>query len=377
MHARVAATAIALFAPLAVAQSKPDLPVSDAEWAAAADMRRFGIAEPLPKADTSVRIAHFNIENLFDAVDDPALTGREDDKDMTKPRHEREAVARLIRRLDADVLCLGEVESLEALTWFRDEFLADMGYDHAVSLDAGGERGIEQGLLSRFPAAALPNWPGKQLGGIHPEKYGDQENWYAGQPIAFRRSPLAVDITIPAGARGNDADYSLTAILVHHKSGQHSGYWREAEAKGVLAIVDGLRAEHPDRNILVLGDFNAEPGAKSIEMYLNANFTDLGAAFSGERSGDALITHDSARRIDLILASPQILPELVAESCFVLGGASRPEGVNWRDLPTFAGYGADHHPIAIDLTPVETRVDTPDAPPAAASDGADTGRTGG
>jgi endonuclease/exonuclease/phosphatase family metal-dependent hydrolase len=308
-------------------------------------LRRFGIAEAPAKAAGSVRIAAYNVLNLFDTHDDPALTGDQDDAGMTKPLHESVAVARAIRAIDADILCLQEVESLQALTEFRDTLLADMGYEHIVSLgEAGDDRGIENAVLSRFPIVHTQIWPGMELGGIHPDKYGTQENWFAGQPVAFRRSPLRVDVQIP----GSDEPWTL--FVVHHKSGRFSEYWREAEAKAVVGFMGEITREHPDRPILVLGDFNAEPDAPSVRQYVSSGLDDI---FANRPKTDAIVTHESGRRIDLILANPAAKAQLLADKAFVLGTAARPAGVSFRDLPTMPGIASDHYPVVVDTAPSE------------------------
>jgi endonuclease/exonuclease/phosphatase family metal-dependent hydrolase len=337
----------------------PRGPISAAEIAAAADGRahlhRFGLTEAPAKTAGAVRIATYNLENLFDDVDDPALSGREEDAGMTKPAAELAELARAIRALDADVLAVQEIEGLDALTRFRDAWLADMGYEFVVSLDVGGERGIENGVLSRFPVVASEVWPGKELGGVHPAKYGNQENWYAGQKIAFRRSPLMVEVEVPAGARGNAEAERLTLFVVHHKSGQYSGYWREAEAAGVLKLIEGWTAERPDEPVVVLGDFNAQPADPSVRTYLEGGFHDLFTkeAPAGATPPPAFTTHESERRIDLVLLNGAAWERMVPGSGFVLGTASRPVGVSWRDLETFPGYASDHYPVAVEVMVAE------------------------
>ncbi|GJM18005.1 MAG: hypothetical protein DHS20C14_02180 [Phycisphaeraceae bacterium] len=343
--------------PEAVAEAQPAAPEVD-ELAKFDSMRRFGIAEAPAKTPGAIRVATYNVENLFDDVDDPALSGDNEDIDDEKPEHELRAVARAIQKLDADVLCVQEIESYDALVAFRDAYLSGMGYEHVVSIDAGTDRGIEQGVLSRFPLGEGRNWPREKLGGVHPDKYGNNENWNAGQPLAFRRSPMLVDVTVPAGSAGNDEDYAFTVAVVHHKSGRHAGYWREAEAKKLASILTELSAQSPSANVLVLGDFNAEVRDESVKTYFRAGFTDV---FESEsKAGDAVTTHESGRRIDLILANRAIGAELVAGSGFVLGTPARPKQVDWRTLPTFEGYAADHYPVAVDLRPVEA-VGTSDA----------------
>lgn len=360
IHAAVAV--LAALSPLATAQAQPatDWRSAHADLLAeielAQPMRRFGIESAPAKAPAALRIATYNILNLFDDIDDPTKSGDHEDIDDTKSLHERLAVAKAIHDLDADVIALQEIESLEALMWFKDEFLADMGYDHVASIDAGDERGIEQAVLSRKPILHTQNWPQKHLGGIHPDNYGPRaKNWYAGQPINFHRSPLQVDINL-----GTDADpQPLTLMVVHHKSGRYSAYWRDAEAKGAVELLADLTKAHPDRPILVLGDFNAEPSEDSVKIYTSAGFKDI---FAQRKQSPEIITHESDRRIDLILANDAAMSHLLADKAFVLGTPARPQGINWRDLPTFPGLASDHYPVAVDLT---SATDSPtDAAPA-------------
>ncbi len=360
-----ALAAISAFALTAHAQPAPGAapsleeahPELMAEIEASQVMRRFGIESATAKPDGAVRIATYNILNLFDDVDDPALSGeRHEDIDDTKALHERLAVAKAIRDLDADVLALQEIESLDALIWFKDEFLAGMGYDHVASIDAGDARGIEQAVLSRHPILHTENWPQKPLGGIHPDNYGPRaKNWYAGQPINFHRSPLRVDINL-----GADTDpQPLTLFVVHHKSGRYSGYWREAEARGAVELLARLAQDHPDRPVIVLGDFNALPTDTSVKTYLDAGLDDI---FANRKQTSEIVTHESGRRIDLILANKPAMAHLLANQAFVLGTPARPQGINWRDLPTFPGLASDHYPVAVDMKhPTDSLQDDPRA----------------
>lgn len=365
LHAlrRLAPALVALSAGVGTAgaqtatESPEQIRAIEAEVASMDAMRRFGVAQAAPKPEGAVRFATYNVMNLFDDQDDPALTGDQDDADMTKPLHERVAAARAIRAIDADVLCLQEIESLDALLWFRDQFLGGMGYEHVASVDAGDARGIEQAVLSRHPIARTQIWANAPLGGVHPEKYGNQENWLAGEPLKLRRSPLRVDVALPAN-KGSGEPRTVTLFVVHHKSGRHSGYWREAEAKWVVERVAEETAEHPDRPVLVLGDFNAEPRDGSVKTYLAAGFHDI---FAKHPAGNSIISHESGRRIDLILANGPAMAQLLADKAFVLGTAARPAGVDWRDLPTFPGLASDHYPVVVDLAPSGHPQTTPKA----------------
>lgn len=313
-------------------------------------MRRFGLAELAAKPGGALRLTTYNVLNLFDGLDDPNFSGDVEDVDDEKPLHELVAVARAIRAVDADVLCLQEVESAEAVAAFRDQFLADMGYEYLAAVDSGGPRGIEQAVLSRFPLSEPTNWPNKNLGGTHPEKYGNGTNWYAGQAVEFRRSPMRVDVKIPsndsAGVEDAGAFSTLTLFVVHHKSGFYNHYWREAEAKAIVGLMEPLLAD-PEARFAVLGDFNAEVGNDSVRAYLAAGLAD---AFAGGSEGSPeLVSHESGRRIDLILLSPALKAARIEGSGGVLGTAAREEGVDWRSVPTFVGMASDHYPVSIDL----------------------------
>jgi len=306
-------------------------------------MRKFGSESAPATHKGSFRLTTYNIENLFDANDDPSLTGRDDDADGTKPEHELVATAMAIHAIDADIICFQEIESEQAILEYRDNYLSDMGYDHVVSIDAGNSRGIENAVLSRYPISSYKNWPNKELGGIHPEKYGTSKNWYAGEPIAFRRSPLMVDIEIPAA---DDSTWTLTLFVMHHKSGRFNTYWRDAEAQGTLKLVNQVINDHPDRPIVLLGDFNAESDADSIQTYINAGFVDI---FENSPKGPEIVTHESGRRIDFLLGNKSAIDRMNTDTAFVYGTTARPEGTSWRDLKTFEGYAADHYPVSVDL----------------------------
>lgn len=343
---------------------------------------RFGSAEPLPKPPGSIRLATYNVENLFDADDDPALSGQYEDMNSVKPRTQLEGVAAAIRKLDADVLAVEEIESEAALRWFRDTYLKDLGYTHLASIDAGDERGIEQGILSRFPIKSIKNWPRLQLDGVQPDKEGDRANPLAGQPMRFHRSPFKVEIEIAGGNQstsssspapsspsapaegvaeparpGEVSPYVLTLFIVHQKSGRFAGYWREAEAAGLTKLIAETESASPSANIAVLGDFNASPTDAPVRTLISSGLIDLFADLRDSVPLDQstrFMTHESGRSIDLILINKNLQPEIIASSRFILGTPSRPEGVDYRTAVPPPGYGSDHYPVAVDLRPIDT-----------------------
>lgn len=320
-----------------------------------ADAPRLGTQTVPEKSPGDIRLATYNILNLFDDLDDPTLSGKFDDwydQDRViraKPESERRAVADNIRRLDADVICFEEIESYEALVEFRDAYLADMGYEHVISIDVGQERGIENAVMSRYPLRDAKVWPGLELGGIHPEMYGNQKNWYAGEPITFRRSPLRVTVEVPAEGGASGAPYELTLFVVHHKSGYHNGYWREREAAKIVEFIRQMEREQPGVNIAVLGDFNAQHDAPELRAYLDAGMIDL---FGDDKSYpvEPRLTHESDRRIDFILMNPDLAQEADTTKRLVLGTPVRAKGADYRSVAAPDGYASDHMPVSVDIS---------------------------
>ncbi len=317
---------------------------------------RFGSKEARPRTPGALRLATYNVENLFDEVDDPTLNGEQDDLPMAKPAPQREAIAAAIRAVDADVIALEEIESKDALVWFRDLYLSDLGYEYVESIDAGDDRGIENGVLSRFPISNARTWVGMELGGVHPDTYGDRgaANWMAGQVLKFRRTPLCIDITVPAGTDLGgvrvDEPFAFTLFALHHKSGSGSGYWREAEARKVVELIGEVATKEPGRAISVVGDFNSTPADAVLGVYREAGMLDtLASRVVGGAAGAAFVTHASERTIDFVLVNQALGARVVPNSAFVFGTMILPKGADYRSVAPPPGYGSDHFPVVVDL----------------------------
>jgi len=348
--------------------------------------QHYGVQQAPPKAKGAVRLASYNLQNLFDHVDDPSLSGEWEDLKLAVTDDRAKALAEVIRRLDADILCLEEIESKEALTWFRDTYLKGLGYDHIESIDAGYYRGVEQSVLSRFPISAPMVFVGTVLetrgGGGKPEgkSEGKSEGKQEGDktdaksdakekssvpddPTKFQRSPIAFDVQLPGG-------YSLTAFVIHHKAGgEKFNDHREAEAAKIIEFVKQRLEKNPNANIVVVGDFNATPMSDVRRMYKDAgllngyDFRSADDQAAGRNRGiseaqkqqlyDRYTTHESGRSIDYILLSSGFADEIVPGSFFVLSSLHPGDSYDWRKDTPPSGYASDHYPVALDFIPSE------------------------
>jgi endonuclease/exonuclease/phosphatase family metal-dependent hydrolase len=340
--------ALGLLAGLAAAAPAPRAPIdADALRSVAEKFRKHGVAQPPAKEPGRLRLATWNIHELYDEADDPALSGAEDDLPRAVPLPRREALAGVLARLDADLIVLQEIESLGALTWFRDGHLAELGYAHAAAIDVGHQIGMEQGVLSRFPILDSRVWADREIGVEPPVDGRGRSNPDAGKPMTFRRSPLLVEVDLTgAGTAGGEED-RLTVIGVHLKTGRDEGLWRSAEAAGIAAIVDELRAERPGRRIVVMGDFAVEPSEGYLAPLVSRGFHDI---FTDVQAGrDEVATNIAGRRDSLILIGSPLLAQTVGEPRFVLGTPAPPERVDLEIAFQMPGFASDNYPVAVDL----------------------------
>jgi endonuclease/exonuclease/phosphatase family metal-dependent hydrolase len=311
-----------------------------------APTNKFGLAQAPKRAPGAVRIAAYNVLNLFDHVDDPALTGVHDDMLLAAADDRCRALADAIRKTDADIIGLEEVESLECVKWFRDTYLKDAGYTYICSFDVGYYRGVEQAVLSRIEITGSHVWPNAPLANVKRDGPGFTPVPPSNEPPTFQRSPLLVEFRTESG-------YELCALVVHHKAGRDFDHHREAEALRIVEIIHEITKADPSRNLVVMGDFNAAPWDKSLRVYLEAGMIDTMAHRTTQGDDEALLykTHESNRVLDYILINSAAHREFVIGSSFVLGTMFPPASYDWRTDPHPPGYASDHYPIAIELMP--------------------------
>lgn len=65
--------------------------------------------------------------------------------------------ARVVKAIDADILCIVEVDDRIALKRFNEFLLKkeNIEYPHVMVIDGNDERGIDVGILSRYPIASI------------------------------------------------------------------------------------------------------------------------------------------------------------------------------------------------------------------------------
>lgn len=286
------------------------------------------IVAPAAAQDTAtLKVAAYNIENAFDVYDDPYT--RDEGTDV-KLRWEYEAIAGALKAIDADVVGFEEVENEAVLQALVDEYLPDMGYEHVAVPLTNDERGIKLGLVSRLPILSVTSYRWQTL--THPDS---DQTWH------FARDLFHARLQLPDGK-------VLNAFVVHLKSkGSRDGdpqsvKWRTSEALRIRQIIDQLIDANPQELVVVMGDFNSQPGQPAMATLL-APAADGSAVL---RDAHHLIpmpdrtTYPSERFpnsvIDFILTSPAMSARLIPESSRVFNDPELTKG-------------SDHYPVVAEF----------------------------
>lgn len=263
-------------------------------------------------------VATCNALNLFDAEDDPYTN---DDSTPQKPKQELEALARMLRGINADVVAMQEVESRGYLQRFLDVYLPDLGYEHVVFYEGNDLRGIDVCLISRVPVGKVISHRHLRFPSHTPGKEWER----------FQRDLLRVEL------RPTHGD-PFEIWVVHLKS--NAGGTEEAEpirlseAEELRRLVVERLTADPGAAFLICGDFNdvwESPTLKSIVGDMSMSLR----AFFEEAPADQRITYNQEpfrTMIDFQLCSPAMADRFVAGSYAIVAGS--PELT-----------GSDHNPV--------------------------------
>lgn len=308
---------------------------------------------------TTLYVAQFNVENLFDAVDDPEKDDAEFLPESEKFWTEGKMHAKLInlakvinhmnKGIGPDVLAVQEVENFNVLKLLCYT-MKDREYipAHRESKDP---RGIDVGL-------------------IYDRKIFEIEDL------------KAIAVEIPSGSATRDI---LHVILKHKPTGEFFhffvNHWpsrrggkeksegnRTAAARILQSAISKLLEETPNANIIILGDFNDGPFDHSISRILRA--WDFNCEINTERDELLNLSYKKAAAkdgsylfarnwdmIDQIIASPSFLDgkkweyecdsyEIVKPEFMIIPSGDRQGGA----LPTYMGNKyiggfSDHFPV--------------------------------
>ena len=258
-----------------------------------------------------------------------ALLDRDGDADTLEPKPPEEAgsIVEVIRQVSPDILAVQEMGDPAAWAEFKYSLRqAGLDYGHETYLRRGRSV-LNLAVLSRFPIVAT-NCHVDDAYTIGPTKF----------PVM--RGFIEIDLEI-------QPQYRLRLMVAHLKSKVfHSFGQAEMRRNEARLLNNRIRDALADErvNLLVVGDFNDTPASaalRDISSYKRRRILhDLRPA---DAVGDAW-THrqndDTYHRIDYMLASPGLLPEVVPEKTYAVRS------------PLLAG-SSDHRPLVATFVAAE------------------------
>lgn len=308
------------------------------------------------KPDKEITIGFYNVENLFDTIDDPHKDDNEflptAERQWNSARYTEKIVnlGSVISKIGGDypeIMGLSEIENDRVLKdLISTPSMAEGNYAF-IHYESPDERGIDVALLYRS------------------EKF---------TPVYSR----VVPVTLPDGARptrdilyvkGQVVKGPELHIFVNHWPSRWGGMEasepkRLAAAAALRQITDSVMAADPDANIICMGDLNDYPHNRSLIEVMDAGYIDSATTYINLMSGLRLTKRGSYNYkgswdfLDQILISRPLAdgkkPDIDVEAT---GPYLRREMVyeneNYGDVKTNRSYGgtkyfggySDHLPV--------------------------------
>ncbi|MEO8231888.1 MAG: endonuclease/exonuclease/phosphatase family protein [Ignavibacteriota bacterium] len=206
-------------------------------------------------------VAHWNLENLFDTIDDPKTEDEEflpsGSKEWTDERFDKKLynLSRVIRSMNddngPDLLGVCEVEHQAILDTMISKFLSDKSYKTAY-LESPDGRGIDNGIIYNSNRFRLLNVKGLTIdigGGYNTRLILE------GKFLFETKDTLYFFVNHWPSRRGGESESEPRRIKA---------------AKSLREEVESILAINGKSKIIIVGDFNDEPTNVSITEYLKA-----------------------------------------------------------------------------------------------------------
>jgi len=244
--------------------------------------------------NSNLSIGFWNVENLFDLIDDPdkrdeefALNGK---KNVTQKIYDLKInnSVEVLKDLNVDILGLCEVENKNVLNDLNDAF-EEKEYK-IIHYESPDERGIDNALL------------------YDPKKF----NVLSSKPIRniLGGNDKTRDILYVEGTFNRD----LIHIFVNHWPSNYGGKEksipkRNSTSKLLLAEIQKIKRAEVEPNIVLLGDFNEDPDDKNVLLLESAGLTNLMMDMTDKEEMSTYIYRGTNYLYDQIIVSNCVLDE--------------------------------------------------------------------
>ncbi len=211
-------------------------------------------------------VANWNMENLFDTVDDPDkkdewfTPSSEINWNEEKLKHKLANLSRVIKFMNngkgPDILGAEEIEHKHLLKRLIDNYIGENKYDVAYA-ESPDKRGIDNGLIYNKKIFTL----------------------VSSEPLNVHLTDGKLTRDILYVRLKNRKTKELFNIFVNHWPSRRAGLhetnkYRVAAAKTLLNKITQILNSDSSSNIIAIGDFNDLPSNESIHKILNAKQID-------------------------------------------------------------------------------------------------------
>ncbi|MFT5353545.1 MAG: endonuclease/exonuclease/phosphatase family metal-dependent hydrolase [Polyangiales bacterium] len=202
-----------------------------------------GVDTSRPPSVVPFRLLSWNVQNFFDARNDPEKF--DDVPDGSSVASKLNSLADVIRAENPDFIALQEIENLPLLQRLVGEGLAGMGYDHVGLMEGFDPRGIDVGFISRFPITNVVSHIGESFEGP------------TGESQRFTRDALEVFV---------DANGIDVLVMVSHFISQRCDNATECAEKDARREGEAIQARdllgrraNTREHVIFVGDINDTP----------------------------------------------------------------------------------------------------------------------
>lgn len=300
---------------------------------------------------TRVRLTTLNVENLFrrflfrrNTNPNSAIVNGWKINDTTFDVYDddaKEITGALINDINADILCLQEVEGVDSIKRFRSLYLGGRtSYRYVSGIDGNDPRLIDVIVLSKRPIVSTRSW---------------QHLWQArSSNYTFSRDCLEVDISMPDGSL-------LTVYNNHFKSmiptRTRTRARRLAQARATKKIVTDRFGESSGRNqFAIVGDLNDyRASGGSLNSLLNWDQVEdvVERLPADDRWTHYWARESEYRQLDYLLLSNSLARRNTGRPRIERAGlpwrATRYTGPRYEGVGTDRPKASDHCPITFDL----------------------------
>ena len=242
----------------------------------------------------SLKIAFWNVENLFDLIDDPTINDNEfsigGKKNVTQEIYDLKLVhsAEVLADLNADILGICEVENRFMMEELNKAFT---GRNYKIiHYDSPDRRGIDCALF--YDDSKFTILESKQI----------KNTLSSGKPTR--------DIVYVKGQFGGEILHVFVNHWPSNYGGREQAIPKRAEtARFVREKVEKILNEDPKAEILLMGDFNEGPNEQNIQYLSKDILINLMEPFIGKKGVGTYVYRGQDSLLDQFIASSGLLDD--------------------------------------------------------------------